>query len=80
MNLLRRGTPAGVNDYGPVRPEIEFRNTYQGLQQQLNSRQNAATGSDTRAGLPTTGYTAMFLNTGAISCPRPRASVFGGRA
>src|SRR5947208_342000 len=64
LNLARRGTPAGINYYGLVRPEMEFRNAYQGLQNQA-AQQQMMQGVDAQTGLPTTGHTAVFLNTGS---------------
>lgn len=44
LNLLRGGTSAGVNYYGLVRPEQQFRQQSTALQQQLNTtNQNLAT-------------------------------------
>jgi len=62
LNLQRRGTSAGINYYGLVRPQLEFRNAYQGLQQQAETRQQGQT-VDQRGGLPETGHAAVFLNT-----------------
>ena len=65
LNVLRRGNSPGVNYYGLVKPELEFRNAYQGLQQQFaNNQLNTTQMSDPRTGLPYTGHTAVFLNTG----------------
>ncbi|MFL5342136.1 MAG: hypothetical protein ACJ8F7_18475 [Gemmataceae bacterium] len=64
LNLLRRGSSAGVNYYGLVKPDMEFRNAYRGLQQQLNLQQNANQQIDQQTGLPYTGHAAVFLNTG----------------
>jgi hypothetical protein len=64
LNLLRAGNSAGVNYYGLVRPELEFRGAYQGLQQQFNQQQNAGQTATDQFGLPVTGHTATFLNTG----------------
>jgi hypothetical protein len=67
LNLVRPGAPAGINYYGLVRPEINFRNSISGLQtdvaaqQQLLTTGRAATGT---TGLLTTGHAATFLNTG----------------
>lgn len=64
LNLLRRGSSPGVNYYGLVKPDLEFRNAYRGLQQQLNLQQNAPQQTDQQTGLPYTGHLAVFLNTG----------------
>ena len=63
LNLNRTGAPAAVNYYGLVRPQIDFRNAYLGLQQDFNQIQSAQT-TDPRTGLPATGHAASFLNTG----------------
>src|SRR5262249_36450808 len=64
LNLLRSGNSAGFNYYGLVRPELQFRNAFRGMEQQIGANQaNIAQLSDAR-GLPFTGHTAVFLNTG----------------
>jgi hypothetical protein len=63
LNLLRPGNSAGVNYYGLVKPQQEFRNNIQNLQQQVSDNQTAITGLDNTIG-PTTGHSTMFLNTG----------------
>jgi hypothetical protein len=65
LNLTRRGSSAGVNYFGLVRPQLEFRNAYRELQQQsVNNQFGTAQSSDPQTGLPHTGHTAVFLNTG----------------
>src|SRR5882672_9735632 len=64
LNLTRRGNSATANYFGLVRPELEFRGAYRGLQQQFNQQQNAALPAVDQFGLPYTGHTATFLNTG----------------
>ena len=65
LNLLRGGTSAGVNYYGLVRPELQFRSAIRGLEQQVGVNQaNISQMTDQRTGLPFTGHTAVFLNTG----------------
>ncbi len=61
LNLLRRGSSAGVNYYGLVRPDLEFRSAFRGIQQQIDS-QRLDQGIDTR-GLPETGHPSSFLDT-----------------
>src|SRR5262245_23944289 len=63
LNLLRPGNSAGVNYYGLVRPQMEFRNNIQNLQQQVANNQ-ADISNLTTAQLPTTGHATSFLNTG----------------
>ena len=58
LNLARPGSP-GVNYYGLVRPEIEFRNNLQQLQRntiRLQSQFSQATGGDL-----STGHPAAFM-------------------
>ncbi len=64
LNLLRRGNSAAANYYGLVKPELEFRSAYRGLQQQVNGQVNATAAVDPQSGLPYTGHVATFLNTG----------------
>jgi hypothetical protein len=63
LNLLRGGTSAGVNYYGIVRPEIEFRNSIQSLQQQVNTVGAAVINEEqSLSGLPPTGHPVRFMN------------------
>jgi hypothetical protein len=62
LNILRPGNTAGANYYGLVKPQLEFRNAFRGLQQQVTGQQMAQS-TDPRTGLPETGHGAMFLNT-----------------
>jgi hypothetical protein len=65
LNLNRAGATAAQNYYGLVRPEMQFRNAYRGLQQQLtNTQMGLAQLTDPATGLPVTGHTPVFLNTG----------------
>jgi len=65
LNLLRRDNSAALNYYGLVRPEIEFRNSLLGLQQQVTMNRMALNQEiDPATGLPATGHTAYFLNLG----------------
>ena len=63
LNLLQAGQPPGVNLYGIVRPEIEFRSSIQRLQQQVQTNQQAIDVQSTTA-LPTTGHFAGFMTQG----------------
>jgi hypothetical protein len=60
INLLRRGSDPGVNYYGLVRPQQEFRSGIQQLQQQVGGAQ--AVGEQQAGGLPTTGHPVQFMN------------------
>jgi hypothetical protein len=54
LNLVRPGSP-GMNYYGLVRPEVEFRNNLQQLQRnttRLQSQFSQATGGDLSTGHP----------------------------
>src|SRR5262249_30380802 len=59
INLVRRGSSPGINYYGLVRPEIEFRNAVQSLQQQVTSQ---AAAEQALASLPETGHATAFMN------------------
>jgi hypothetical protein len=65
LNLLRPGNSPGVNYYGLVRPQNEFRNSLQGLGQQVSA--NRAMIDDLAeqpdASLPATGHRVTYLNT-----------------
>lgn len=63
LNLLRPGNSPGVNYYGLVRPQMEFRNNIQNLQQQVSNNRADISGLN-NAVIPTTGHTTSFLNTG----------------
>jgi len=69
LNLLRQGSPAAVNYYGLVRPEVNFQNALYQAEQQIATNQQSI--SSLAGGLPTTGHPARymthwahFLNTG----------------
>ncbi|SRR6266849_3255203 len=59
INLLRGGSSAGVNYYGLVRPEIEFRGAIQRNQQQIAAGQQSY--SELTAGLSTTGHPVRYM-------------------
>jgi len=63
LNLLRRGNPAYLNYFGLVRPEVDFRNSLVGLQQQVIANQQGVAGLEAAAAFPTTGHATRFLNT-----------------
>jgi hypothetical protein len=66
LNLLRSGNSPGVNYYGLVRPQQEFRSSYQQLQQDFNSQQTqpAPYGPQDTSGLPPTGHASQFNTQG----------------
>jgi hypothetical protein len=59
INLLRAGSSGGVNYYGLVRPEIEFRSGIQRNQQQISASQQSY--SELTAGLSTTGHPTRYM-------------------
>jgi hypothetical protein len=61
INLLRAGSPAGVNYYGIVRPEVNFRNSIQQLQTQSLAQQQTLLGMQTPPGVLTTGHPVGFM-------------------
>src|SRR5258707_10793585 len=64
LNLLRQGSPAGVNYYDLVRPQFQFQNSIQALQQQVTTlgSQVAADEAQGASGMPVTGHPAQFFN------------------
>jgi hypothetical protein len=65
LNLNRPGTPAGINYYGLVRPEFEFRRSIQQLQNQNQAQQQSIDALQSSAvPPPTTGHAVGFLNEG----------------
>jgi hypothetical protein len=64
LNLLRPGADPSVNYYDLVRPQIEFRNAIQSLQQQVTTLgTEAGAGTQAAANLPVTGHPVQFMNT-----------------
>ena len=61
VNLLRSGTPPGINYYGLVRPQTEFRSDIGRLQRAVAAPPAAVEG-EAPSGLPTTGHPTAFLN------------------
>jgi|SRR5262245_30249490 len=62
LNLLRPGNSAGANYYNLVRPQLDFRNSIQNLQQEITNNQTAITDLNTSM-LPATGHATTFLDT-----------------
>src|SRR5689334_4123182 len=54
INLLRSGSPAAVNYYGIVRPEFQFQNSLQNLQQQVTTLGATTTAETAATELPAT--------------------------
>lgn len=64
LNLARGGNP-GLNYYGLVRPEVDFRNAGVRIQQeitQLQTAQSSVVSGEVNPNLPTTGHQASFMN------------------
>jgi len=62
INLLRRGSPAAVNYYGIVRPEFQFQNALQNLQQQVTTLGATAEAEAGPNAPPATGHAVVFMN------------------
>ncbi len=63
LNLLRRNTPAYLNYYGLVRPQLNFQQSIQGLQQGLASNQYQTQQlQSNEAELAGTGHPSFFMN------------------
>jgi hypothetical protein len=63
INLLRQGSPAGINYYGLVRPQFQFQNSIQGLQSQVTTLgSQVATDTQGANAMPVTGHPVQFFN------------------
>jgi hypothetical protein len=63
LNLLRQGSPAGVNYYDLVRPQFQFQNSIQALQGQVTTLgSQVAAETQGATGLPVTGHPVQFFN------------------
>jgi hypothetical protein len=62
INLFRGGVNPAINYYGIVRPEVDFRRSIGGLQQQLIAQQQAAAAPEEYGVLPATGHLPTFRN------------------
>jgi hypothetical protein len=64
LNLLRQGSPQAINYYNLVRPQIEFNNSIQQLNQQVGvNRQGLSdlqSTNRTNSALPPTGFIPQF--------------------
>lgn len=78
LNLLRQGSSPGVNYYDLVRPQQEFRNNYQQLQQDITAGQQQAYGPVDISGLPATGHFAQFNTQGRYFMTRGAAGTTNG--
>jgi hypothetical protein len=78
LQLLRPGNSPGVNYYGLVRPQVDFRNSIQDLQQQITTNQTDIAGLNTQL-LPVTGHRTTFMNTGGYFGTGGLGAATGGR-
>lgn len=62
LNLLRGGANPAVNYFGLVRPEIDFRNNLQSLQQQVNAQYATTAADENAAAALGTGHLTQFNN------------------
>ncbi len=58
------GNTAAFSLYRDIRPELEWRNSVQNLQQQLNVTQSAVAAGEQSGKLPGTGHATQFMNLG----------------
>ena len=77
LNLARGGSP-GLNYYNLVRPQTEFRDAVQRLQQEQATNQQNISGLDAALTMPGTGhatrfmdYSRYFMSQGGSSAGRP---------
>jgi hypothetical protein len=82
LNLNRRGGTLSQNYFGIVRPEIDFRQNLQQLNQQVSYNQQAIADIGNQI-LPATGHTILFNNTshyfGNLSGPGGGTGAGGGK-
>jgi len=62
LNLLRAGAPPGINYYGIVQPEVQFRAGLQQVGLQTSANQQAIAGLQSPTALPATGHAVGFQN------------------
>jgi hypothetical protein len=63
LNLIRNGNSPGVNYYGLVRPQLEFRSAMQNLQGQVNMNQQMIGQMQNQSlQMSDTGHSTMFMN------------------
>jgi hypothetical protein len=63
LNLFRPGSLT-QNYWGLVQPELQWRGSVQGLQQQANANSQAISNLQQMQGPPSTGHGTRFLSTG----------------
>jgi hypothetical protein len=82
LNLTRPGGTPALNYYGLVRPELQFRQSIQGLQGAVSANQQMI--GDLQpggTGLPVTGHATQFLNYGGyfLNSGAATAATYTGR-
>jgi hypothetical protein len=79
LNLLRSGNSAGVNYYGLVRPEIQFRQSIQNLSTQVDANAQAIGNlATTGNGQSATGHSTQFMNLGGYFLGNSGGGMSGG--
>jgi hypothetical protein len=88
LNLLRRGSDPAINYYGIVRPQIDFRSSIAGLQQQVIGLDTTVDQQGQAAALGPTGHPVTFMNyshyfsgingAGRAGAPAPAAGAITG--
>jgi hypothetical protein len=63
LNLLHGGSPA-INYYGLVRPQEEFNNSIQEIQNEIHATQSGIMNSSVNTTLPVTGHPTRFFSHG----------------
>jgi hypothetical protein len=66
LNLLRRGNPVALNYYNLVRPQIDFQNQLNRVNQQVGVNQQNIAGLQAQTGIAPTGHGTSFLNLGGF--------------
>lgn len=64
LNLLRNGSPA-INYYGLVRPQQDFSNSLQEIQNEIHAPPAGPTSANGSTSLPTTGHPSRFFSHGS---------------
>jgi hypothetical protein len=62
LNLFNGGTNPAINYFGIIRPQIEFRNSIQQLQQQIAMGEQSTGELATTLGMVTTGHPSFFMS------------------
>jgi hypothetical protein len=79
LNLLRPGVNPALNYYGLVRPQVEFRNSIQGLERQVGALDSQLANQEAGASaFPTTGHPVQFMNTSHYFGRSPASGAVGG--